>query len=42
MEQMDLSCPPTFQNEIFQKCRETIPQVQVCFEFELSLTVLKL
>ena len=31
MEQMDLSCPPTFQNEIFQKCRETIPQVQILF-----------
>ena len=42
MEQMDLSCPLTVQNEICQKCGETIPLVQVCFRFELSLTVLKL
>ena len=42
MEQMDLSCPQTVQSEICQKCRETIPLVQVCFRFELSLTVLKL
>ena len=39
---MDLSCPWTVQDEIFQKCRETIPLVQVCFRFELSFTVLKL
>ena len=40
--QMDLSCPWTVQDEILQKCRETIPLVQVCFRFELSFTVLKL
>ena len=40
--QMDLSCPWTVQDEIFHKCRETIPLVQVCFRFELSFTVLKL
>ena len=39
---MDLSCPQTVQSEICQKCRETIPQVQVCFRFELTLAVLKL
>ena len=39
---MDLSCPWTVQDEIFQKCRETIPLVQVCFRFELSFTVSKL
>ena len=39
---MDLSCPQTIQSEIDQKCRETIPLVQVCFRFELSFTVLKL
>ena len=39
---MDLSCPWTVQNEIFHKCRETIPLVQVCFKFELSFTVSKL
>ena len=38
---MDLSCPWTVQNEILQKCRETIPLVQVTFRFELSFTVLK-
>ena len=32
MKQMDLSCLSTVQNEIFQKCRETIPLVQVCFQ----------
>ena len=42
MEQMDLSCPQIVQNEIRQKCRKTIPLVQVCFRFELSLTVSKL
>ena len=26
---MDLSCPQTIQSEISQKCRETIPLVQV-------------
>ena len=40
--QMDLSCPWTVQDEIFQKCRETIPLVQVCFRFELSFTFSKL
>ena len=40
--QMDLSCPWTVQNETLQKCRETIPLVQVCFRFELSFTVSKL
>ena len=39
---MDLSCPWTVQNEIFQKCRETILLVQICFQFELSFTVPKL
>ena len=39
---MDLSCPWTVQDEILQKCRETIPLVQVCFRFELSFTVSKL
>ena len=39
---MDLSCPWTVQDVIFQKCRETIPLIQVCFRFELSFTVLKL
>ena len=39
---MDLSCPQTIRIEIYHKCRETIPLVQVCFRFELSLTVLKL
>ena len=34
---MDLSCPSTIQNEILQKCRETIPLVR--FTFELSFTV---
>ena len=29
----DLSCLSTVQNEIFQKCRKTIPLVQVCFKF---------
>ena len=42
MGQMDLSCPQTVQNEFLQKCRETIPLVQVCFGFVLSLTVSKL
>ena len=42
IRQMDLSCPQTIRNEICQKCRETIPLVQVCFRFESSLTVLKL
>ena len=32
----------TIQDETIQKCRETIPLVQVCFRFELSFTVLKL
>ena len=36
MGQMDLSCPQTVKIEILQKCRETIPLVQVCFRFELS------
>ena len=40
--QMDLSCPWTVQYEILQKCRETIPLVQVSFRFELSFTVSKL
>ena len=40
--QMDLSCPQTIRSEICQKCRETISLVQVCFRFEISLTVLKL
>ena len=39
---MDLSCPWTVQDEIFQKCRETIPLVQICVIFDLSFTVLKL
>ena len=39
---MDLSCPQTIRNEICQKTRETIPLVQVCFRFELSLTCSKL
>ena len=39
---MDLSCPWTVPNEIFHKCRETIPLVQVRFRFELSFTVSKL
>ena len=39
---MDLSCPWTDQNDIFQKCRETIPLVQVCFRFQLSFIVVKL
>ena len=39
---MDLRCPWTVQNEIRQKCRETIPIVQVCFRFELSFTVSRL
>ena len=42
MGQMDFSCSQTAQSEIFQKCRETIPLFQVCFRFELSLTILKL
>ena len=42
MGQMDLSCPQTVKNEILQKYREIIPLVQICFRFELSLTVLKL
>ena len=39
---MDLSCLQTIQSEIHQKCRETIPLVQVYFRFVLSSTVLKL
>ena len=39
---MDLSCPRTIRSEICQKCRKTIPLVQVYFRFELYLTVLKL
>ena len=39
---MDLSFPWTVQDEIFHKCRETIPLVQDFFRFELSFTVLKL
>ena len=39
---MDLSCPWTVDDEIFQECRETIPLVQICFRFELSFTVSKL
>ena len=42
MGQMDLSCPQTVQNEILQKCRETIPLVKVCFRFEIYMTALKL
>ena len=40
--QMDLSYPRTIQSEIHHKSRETIPLVQICFRFELSLIVLKL
>ena len=40
--QMDFSCPLTVQNEICLKCRDNIPLVEVCFRFELFLTVLKL
>ena len=39
---MDLSGPWTVRNEILQKCRETIPLVQVCFRFELPFAVSKL
>ena len=42
MGQMDFSCHQTIRNDICLKCRDTIPLVEVCFRFELSLTVLKL
>ena len=38
----NLSCPRTNRSEIHHKCREIIFLVQVCFRFELSLTVSKL
>ena len=43
MGQMDGSqLSPNRSNKILQKCRKTIPLVQVCFRFELSYTILKL